>query len=228
MHNRLNLSYGWVLIISRSSGKADSVAAQSSTMRSSLRMQELQPARGGAEEYKGSVQQREAIMKIYRDAGVSPFAGLTGCLLKLLPMPILFALFVFQARSIHQCSVSSISCTTSRSRIPYYILPGDKGFHAFSSLNIFGLGMRSQPNPRAKTMGYMFPVMMTVVLLNRMASGAFNLHLLRPNIFLPCSSGYWRRGGQGRRHARRLRRTSHHPCVSPIGHATLLIELRRV
>jgi len=61
-------------------------------------MQELQPKLAAAQKkYKDPVQQREAIMKVYKDAGVSPFAGLTGCLPALLPMPILFALFfVFQ------------------------------------------------------------------------------------------------------------------------------------
>jgi len=43
------------------------------------------------------------------------------------------------------------------------------------------IGMRNAPpNPQAKMMGYMFPVMMTVVLLN-MASG-LNLYYTAQNI----------------------------------------------
>src|SRR5258706_7791722 len=98
MHNRLNLSYGWVLVIVGIRGGLALWPPKQSTMRSSLKMQELQPKLAAAQKkYKDPVQQREAIMKVYHDAGVSPFAGLTGCLPALLPMPILFALFfVFQ------------------------------------------------------------------------------------------------------------------------------------
>ena len=98
MHNRLNLSYGWVLIILGVVVRLSLWPLNQSTMRSSLRMQELQPKLAAVQKkYKDPVQQREAIMKVYHDAGVSPFAGLTGCLPALLPMPILFALFfVFQ------------------------------------------------------------------------------------------------------------------------------------
>ena len=89
MHNRLNLTYGWVLIILGVLVRLVLWPLNQSVMRSSLKMQELQPKLAAAQKkYKDPVQQREAIMKVYHDAGVSPFAGLTGCLPALLPMPI--------------------------------------------------------------------------------------------------------------------------------------------
>src|SRR6202011_3741224 len=94
-----------------------------STMRSSLRMQELQPKLAAAQKkYPDPVQQREAIMKVYHDAGVRLFAGLSGCLPALLPMPILFALFfvfhtTIEFRGVPFMFVHDISITE-----PLYIL----------------------------------------------------------------------------------------------------------
>ena len=91
-------------------------------------------------------------MKVYSDAGVSPFAGLTGCLPALLPMPILFALFfVFQntivlRRALHVAA-------TSRSD-PLYILPLLMG----ASMYVLSwIGMRNAPPDHRRNDGHMFP-----------------------------------------------------------------------
>jgi len=61
---------------------------------------------------------------------------------------------------------------------PLYILPLLMGASMYL---LSWIGMRNAPpNPQAKMMGYMFPVMMTVVLLN-MASG-LNLYYTAQNI----------------------------------------------
>ena len=124
------------------------------------------------------MQQREAIMKVYRDAGVSPFAGLTGCLPALLPMPILFALFFVFQNTIEFRGVPFMWLHDISVKDPFYILPLLMG----ASMYVLSwIGMRNAPpNPQAKMMGYMFPVMMTVVLLN-MASG-LNLYYTAQNI----------------------------------------------
>jgi YidC/Oxa1 family membrane protein insertase len=179
MHNRLNLSYGWVLIILGVLVRLILWPLNQSTMRSSLRMQELQPKLAAVQKkYKDPVQQREAIMKVYHDAGVSPFAGLTGCLPALLPMPILFALFFVFQNTIEFRGVPFMWLHDISVKDPYYILPLLMG----ASMYVLSwIGMRSAPpNPQAKMMGYMFPVMMTVVLLN-MASG-LNLYYTAQNI----------------------------------------------
>ena len=179
MHNRLNLSYGWVLIILGVLVRLALWPLNQSTMRSSLKMQELQPKLAAAQKkYKDPVQQREAIMKVYRDAGVSPFAGLTGCLPALLPMPILFALFFVFQNTIEFRGVPFFWLHDISVKDPFYVLPLLMGASMYM---LSWIGMRtSPPNPQAKMMGYMFPLMMTVVLLN-MASG-LNLYYTAQNI----------------------------------------------
>jgi YidC/Oxa1 family membrane protein insertase len=179
MHNRLNLSYGWVLVILGILVRFALWPLNQTTMRSSLKMQELQPKLAAAQKkYPDPVQQREAIMKVYHDAGVSPFAGLTGCLPALLPMPILFALFFVFQNTIEFRGVPFLWLHDISIKDPLYILPLLMGASMYL---LSWIGMRSAPpNPQAKMMGYMFPVMMTVVLLN-MASG-LNLYYTAQNI----------------------------------------------
>ena len=179
MHNRLNLSYGWVLVILGILVRFALWPLNQSTMRSSLKMQELQPKLAAAQKkYPDPVQQREAIMKVYHDAGVSPLAGLTGCLPALLPMPILFALFFVFQNTIEFRGVPFLWLHDISIKDPLYILPLLMGASMYL---LSWIGMRNAPpNPQAKMMGYMFPVMMTVVLLN-MASG-LNLYYTALNI----------------------------------------------
>ena len=179
MHNRLNLTYGWVLVILGILVRFALWPLNQSTMRSSLKMQELQPKLAAAQKkYKDPNQQREAIMKVYHDAGVSPFAGLTGCLPALLPMPILFALFFVFQNTIEFRGVPFMWLHDISIKDPLYILPLLMGASMYL---LSWIGMRNAPpNPQAKMMGYMFPVMMTVVLLN-MASG-LNLYYTAQNI----------------------------------------------
>jgi YidC/Oxa1 family membrane protein insertase len=179
MHNRLKLSYGWVLIILGVLIRLALWPLNQSAMRSSLKMQEVQPKLQAAQKkYKDPLQQREAIMKVYKEAGVSPFAGLTGCLPALLPMPILFALFFVFQNTIEFRGVPFMWLHDISVKDPYYILPLLMGASMFV---LSWIGMRNAPpNPQAKMMMYMFPVMMTVVLLN-MASG-LNLYYTAQNI----------------------------------------------
>ena len=179
MHNRLNLSYGWVLIVLGILVRLVLWPLNQSAMRSSLKMQEVQPKLQAAQKkYKDPVQQREAIMKVYKDAGVSPFAGLTGCLPALLPMPVLFALFFVFQNTIEFRGVPFMWLDDISVKDPYYVLPLLMG----ASMYVLSwIGMRNAPpNPQAKMMMYMFPVMMTVVLLN-MASG-LNLYYTAQNV----------------------------------------------
>ena len=179
MHNRLNLSYGWVLIVLGVLVRLVLWPLNQSAMRSSLKMQEVQPKLQAAQKkYKDPVQQREAIMKVYKDAGVSPFAGLTGCLPALLPMPVLFALFFVFQNTIEFRGVPFMWLHDISVKDPFYVLPLLMG----ASMYVLSwIGMRNAPpNPQAKMMMYMFPVMMTVVLLN-MASG-LNLYYTAQNV----------------------------------------------
>jgi len=179
LHNRLNLGDGWVLISLGILVRHALWPLNQSAMRSSLKRQEVQPKLQAAQKkYKDPLQQREAIMKVYKEAGVSPFAGLTGCLPALLPMPILFALFFVFQNTIEFRGVPFMWLHDISVKDPYYILPLLMGASMFV---LSWIGMRNAPpNPQAKMMMYMFPVMMTVVLLN-MASG-LNLYYTAQNI----------------------------------------------
>ncbi|HEU4748757.1 MAG TPA: membrane protein insertase YidC [Gemmatimonadaceae bacterium] len=180
MHNRLELSYGWVLIILGVLIRLALWPLNQSAMRSSLKMQEIQPRLQAAQKkYKDDpLKQREAIMKVYKEADVSPFAGLTGCLPALLPMPILIALFFVFQNTIEFRGVPFMWLHDISVKDPYYILPLLMGASMFL---LSWIGMRNAPpNPQAKMMMYMFPVVMTVVLLN-MASG-LNLYYTAQNI----------------------------------------------
>lgn len=179
MHNRLNLSYGWVLVILGVLIRLALWPLNQGTMRQSLKMQELQPKLAIVQKkYKDPVQQREAVMKVYKEAGVSPFAGLAGCLPAMLPMPILFALFFVFQNTIEFRGVPFLWLHDISVKDPLYILPLLMGVSMFI---LSWIGMRNAPpNPQTKMMTYMFPVMMTVVLLN-MASG-LNLYYTAQNI----------------------------------------------
>ncbi|MBC8164386.1 MAG: membrane protein insertase YidC, partial [Bryobacteraceae bacterium] len=143
MHNRLNLSYGWVLIILGVLIRLALWPLNQSAMRSSLKMQEIQPKLQAAQKkYKDPLQQREAIMKVYKEAGVSPFAGLTGCLPALLPMPILFALFFVFQNTIEFRGVPFMWLHDISVKDPYYILPLLMG----ASMYVLSwIGMRNAP-----------------------------------------------------------------------------------
>ena len=94
-------------------------------MRSSIQMQRIAPQVQAAQnKYKGDAEkQREAVMKVYKEAGMSPFAALSGCLPMLLPMPILFALFFVFQNTIEFRGVSFLWLADISLKDPFYILP---------------------------------------------------------------------------------------------------------
>jgi YidC/Oxa1 family membrane protein insertase len=149
-------------------------------MRSSLKMQEIQPKLAEVQKkYKDKPeQQREAMMKVYKEAGASPFTALSGCLPMLIPMPVLFALFFVFQNSIEFRGVPFLWLTDISVKDHLYILPVLMGISMYL---MSWMGLRNAPpNPQAKMMSYMFPVMMTFVLAN-MASG-LNLYYTAQNI----------------------------------------------
>src|SRR5438477_5723580 len=176
----LNVSYGWVLIIFGIAVRLLLWPLNQSAMRSSLKMQRIQPELAETQKrYKEDPEkQREALVKLYQQHGMSPFSPIMGCLPMLLPMPVLFALFfVFQNtiefRGVHFLWLPDLSL-----RDPYYIMPI---FMGISMLALSWIGMRAAPpNPQTKMMSYMMPAVMTMVLLN-FASG-LNLYYAVQNI----------------------------------------------
>jgi YidC/Oxa1 family membrane protein insertase len=175
-----NVSYGWVLIIFGIAVRLLLWPLNQSAMRSSLKMQRLQPELAELQKrYKNEPEkQRDAMVKLYQQHGMSPFSPIMGCLPMLLPMPVLFALFfVFQNtiefRGVHFLWLPDLSL-----RDPYYIMPI---FMGVSMLVLSWIGMRAAPpNPQTKMMSYMMPAVMTMVLLN-FASG-LNLYYAVQNV----------------------------------------------
>jgi len=180
MHQHLNLTYGWVLVIFGVAIRVALWPLNQSAMRSSLKMQEIQPKLAEVQKkYKDNPEkQREAMMRVYQEAGASPFTALSGCLPMLIPMPILFALFFVFQNTIEFRGVPFLWLVDISAKDPFYILPVLMGISMYL---LSWIGLRNAPpNPQAKMMSYMFPVMMTFVLAN-MASG-LNLYYTAQNL----------------------------------------------
>ena len=180
MHERLQLSYGWVLVLFGIIVRIVLWPLNQSAMRTSLRMQRIQPQLTAVQQkYRANAEkQREEIMRVYREHGMTPFSPLVGCLPMLLPMPVLFALFFVFQNTIEFRGVPFLWLPDISQADPYYIIPIVMGLSMYV---LSWIGMRNAPpNPQAKMMGYVLPVMMTV-LFWRFASG-LNLYYTVQNI----------------------------------------------
>ncbi|MFL5614260.1 MAG: membrane protein insertase YidC [Gemmatimonadaceae bacterium] len=174
------VSYGWVLIIFGVTVRFLLWPLNQSAMRSSLKMQRLQPELAEVQKryQKDPEKQREALVKLYQQHGMSPFSPIMGCLPMLLPMPVLFALFFVFQNTIEFRGVSFLWLPDLSLRDPLYIMPLFMGVSMFV---LSWIGMRAAPpNPQTKMMSYMMPAVMTMVLLN-FASG-LNLYYAVQNV----------------------------------------------
>ena len=176
----VGLSYGWVLVIFGLLIRLVMWPLQQTAMRTSIKMQAIQPELQALQKrYANDPEaQRNAMMKLYSDNGMSPFSPLMGCLPMLIPMPILMALyFVFQ-NTIEFRGVPFLWLPDISLKDPYYITPIVMGV---SMLVMSVIGLRAgPPNPQAKMMAYMMPIMFTVIFLN-FASG-LNLYYAVQNL----------------------------------------------
>jgi len=180
MRATLRVNYGWVLVLFGVGIRLLLWPLNQKAMRTSIQMQRLQPELTKIQKrYKDNPEkQREALVRVYADHGMSPFSPMLGCVPMLLPMPVLFALyFVFQ-NTIEFRGVSFLWLPDISLRDPLYIIPIVMGASMFL---LSWIGMRaSPPNPQAKVMSYMMPVMFMVMFLN-FASG-LNLYYAAQNI----------------------------------------------
>ena len=180
MKRTLRIEYGWILVIFGVAIRLAMWPLNSKMMRSSIQMQRIAPlVQQAQEKHKGDPEkQRAAVMKVYQDAGISPFAPLAGCLPMLLPMPILFALFFVFQNTIEFRGVPFLWLPDISVADPYYIVPLVMGGSMYL---LSWIGMRNTPpNPQTKMMSIIMPVMMTVFLFN-FASG-LNLYYAVQNI----------------------------------------------
>ena len=164
------LSYGWVLVIFGLVIRLALWPLNQSAMRNNMKLQRVQPELQAVQaKYKNDPAKLQTeMMLVYKAHGMSPFSTFSGCLPMLLPMPILFALFFVFRSTIEFRGVSFLWLPDISLMDPYYILPVVMGASMFL---LSWIGMKNQPpNPQAKMMGYIFPVMMTFLFL-RFASG---------------------------------------------------------
>ena len=180
MRANLHLTYGWVLVLFGIAVRIILWPLNQSAMRTSLRMQRIQPQLTAVQaKYRNNPEkQRDEIMRVYREHGMTPFSPLMGCLPMLLPMPVLFALFFVFQNTIEFRGVPFLWLPDISQADPLYIIPIVMGLSMYL---LSWIGMRNAPaNPQAKMMGYVLPVMMTV-LFWRFASG-LNLYYTVQNI----------------------------------------------
>ncbi|GAC1648448.1 MAG: membrane protein insertase YidC [Gemmatimonadaceae bacterium] len=180
MRAELGLSYGWVLVVFGITVRLILWPLNQTAMRSSLKMQRIQPELQAAQKrHKDDpARQQQEIMRIYKEHDMSPFSTMTGCLPMLIPMPILFALFFVFQNTIEFRGVPFLWLADISLKDPFYILPVVMGATMFT---LSWIGMRNAPpNPQAKMMGYFFPAMMTFFFLN-FASG-LNLYYAVQNL----------------------------------------------
>ena len=178
MHDKLNLAYGWVLIIFGVLVRALLWPLNQRAMESSIRMQAVAPLLKQVQDrYKNEPErlQRE-MMRLYKEHNVNPLGG---CLPMLLPMPVLFALFFVFANTIEFRGVPFLWLSDLSRADPYYIIPIVMGLSMFVLSKVGQIGV--PPNPQAKTMLYFMPGFMTLLFL-RFASG-LNLYYAVSNIF---------------------------------------------
>ncbi|HRN52038.1 MAG TPA: membrane protein insertase YidC [Gemmatimonadaceae bacterium] len=174
------LEYGWILVGFGVAIRLLMWPLNSRMMRTQIEMQRVAPLVQEAQnKHKGDPEkQRLAVMKVYADHNVSPFAALSGCLPMLLPMPILIALFFVFQNTIEFRGVSFLWLADISLKDPYYVLPLAMGASMYA---LSWLGMRNvPPNPQTKMMSVLMPVMMTVLLIN-FASG-LNLYYTVQNL----------------------------------------------
>ena len=180
MHEKMKLSYGWVLVLFGVMIRLLTWPLNQSAMRTSLKMQRIQPelAELQRRHKKDPPKLNEEMMKLYRQHGMSPFSSLSGCMPMLIPMPVLFALFFVFQNTIEFRGVPFLWLPDISIRDPLYVLPVLMGLSMFV---LSWIGMRnSPPNPQAKMMAYVMPVVMTAIFF-RFPSG-LNLYYTVQNI----------------------------------------------
>ncbi len=177
MHQRLSLAYGWVLILFGIAIRLALWPLNQKAMMSSVAMQAVQPLMKEIQtRHKDDPQKlQQEMMKLYREHKVNPFGS---CLPMLLPFPILLALFFVFANTIAFRGVSFLWLPDLSLKDPTYVIPVVMGGSMWALSKLGQMGM--PPNPQAKMMTTVMPIMMTVLFLN-FASG-LNLYYAVSNL----------------------------------------------
>ena len=180
MHETLKLNYGWVLVIFGVAVRLLLWPFNQRAMRTSMKMQVLQPELQAVQEKFKSDPQRmqQEVMKVYKEHDMSPFSAVSGCLPMLLPMPVFITLFFVFQNTIEFRGVPFLHLADISQKDPTFIIPI---LMAGSAFVLSWIGMRGvPPNPQAKIMAYMFPAMMFAFFFS--AAAGLNLYYMVQNI----------------------------------------------
>jgi len=177
MHENLRMGYGLVLVLFGILVRGLLWPLNQKAMMSSVAMQAVQPHMKEIQDrYKDDpTRLQQEMVKLYKEHKVNPLGG---CLPMLLPFPILLALFFVFANTIEFRGVAFLWLPDLSLRDPYYIIPVVMGASMWALSKLGQMGM--PPNPQAKMMTTVMPIMMTVMFLN-FASG-LNLYYAVSNL----------------------------------------------
>lgn len=187
LHDHLNLSYGWVLIVIGLLVRVVLWPLNQKAMRSQLKNMAAAPLMEGIKrKYKDDPQKmQQETIKLYKEQGINPLAG---CVPLLIPWPMLIALFFVFQNTIQLRGQSFMWLADLSAPDPLYILPI---FLAVSLFVVQWISMRAAAaaNPQMKMMMYILPIMMLVIFW-RLASGlnlyyaSFNLAMIPQQILI--------------------------------------------
>jgi YidC/Oxa1 family membrane protein insertase len=177
MHQNLRLGYGLVLVVFGVLVRLLLWPLNQRAMKSQVAMMALQPILKDLQtRHKNDPAKLQTeTMKAYKEHGVNPLGG---CLPMLLPMPVLLALFFVFSRAIELRGTPFLWLPDLSLRDPLFITPLVMGASMYALSKLSQAGM--PPNPQAKMMTVMMPIMMTVLFFN-FASG-LNLYYAVSNL----------------------------------------------
>ena len=177
MHQHLHLSYGLVLVLFGVLVRLALWPLNQRAMKSQVAMMAIQPVLKDIQtRYKNDPTRLQTeMMKVYKEHGVNPLGG---CLPMLLPMPVLLALFFVFSRAIELRGTPFLWLPDLSLRDPYLVTPLVMGGSMYVLSKLSQAGM--PPNPQAKMMTVMMPIVMTVLFVN-FASG-LNLYYAVSNL----------------------------------------------
>jgi YidC/Oxa1 family membrane protein insertase len=177
-HTRLNLGYGWVMVLFGVLMRVVLWPLNQKAMRAQLKNMAVQPQIQEIQsKYKDNPEKlQKEMMRLYKEEGFNPFGG---CLPLLLPWPVLIALFFVFQNTIELRGVSFFWLPDLSAPDPLYILPVFLGVSMFL-MQWVSMKAVEQQNPQMKMMLWMMPIMMVFIFF-KLASG-LNLYYAVSNI----------------------------------------------
>ncbi len=178
MHDTLNISYGWVLVVFGVSMRVVLYPLNQKAMRAQMKNMAVQPLLQEIQaKYKNEPEKlQKEMMVLYKEHGFNPVGG---CLPMLLPWPVLVTLFFVFRNTIELRGVPFYWLPSLSGPDPIHILPIVMGGSMFL-LQWISMRSMSTPNPQMKMMMWMMPIVFTFMFWN-FASG-LNLYYATANL----------------------------------------------